>query len=272
MRIALLHPGAMGASVGQALLDSGHEVCWCAAGRSRATHTRAAPFTPFESMAELLAAAEGVVSVCPPDQAVALAQSVVDSGYRGLYVDANAVAPATARRIADLVGAGYVDGGLIGPPARQPDTTRLYLSGTQAADVAAWFTDGFLAARVVDDAPTSASALKMAYAGYTKGVSALLLAVNAMAEQAGVRDALLQEWALSQPGLAARSASTAQGTAGKAWRFAGEMQEIANSFAEFGLPPDFHLGAAVLYTRMQALKDQPDADLHKVMAEILNNT
>jgi 3-hydroxyisobutyrate dehydrogenase-like beta-hydroxyacid dehydrogenase len=120
-------------------------------------------------------------------------------------------------------------------------------------------------------AASSASALKMAYAAYTKGSSALLLAVNALAEAAGVRDALVQEWEISQPGLAKRSERTAAGTSRKAWRFVGEMQEIARTFAAAGLPDDFHLGAAELYRRMAELKDLPPAELEVVLQHILTH-
>ncbi len=213
---------------------------------------------------------DGVFSVCPPHAALGLARDVAGLGFDGLYVDANAVSPSTARSVAATVGRRYVDGGIIGPPAHRAGTTRLYLSGARASEVVAWFEGANLGVRVVDDGLTSASALKMAYAAYTKGSSALLLAVNALAEQAGVRQALRDEWALSQPGLEVRSEQTAAGTSRKAWRFVGEMEEIAATFAELGLPDQFHRGAADLYRRMAALKDRPPAELEAVLRQILS--
>jgi hypothetical protein len=110
----------------------------------------------------------------------------------------------------------------------------------------------------------------MAYAAFTKGSSALLLAVNALAEHAGVRDALVAEWMISQPGLVKRSANTALGTSRKAWRFAGEMEEISRTFAEAGLPGEIHAGAADIFQRMAGLKEPPPSDLEKVLQALLD--
>jgi 3-hydroxyisobutyrate dehydrogenase-like beta-hydroxyacid dehydrogenase len=268
MRIGVLHPGEMGVSVARSLLDAGQQACWLSAGRSEQTKQRAAGIPAYDDLATLLREVDAVVSVCPPHAAYSLAQSVMATGYNGIYVDANAVAPSTALRISELVGAGYVDGGIVGPPAHRRDTTRLYLSGAQAASVADWFEGGLLQAIPMSGEITSASTLKMAYAAYTKGSSALLLAVNALADKAGVRDTLVAEWALSQPDLSTRSERTALATSGKAWRFVGEMQEIARTFAELDLPGDFHQGAAEIYQRMAELKDQAPAELDIVLARI----
>jgi hypothetical protein len=113
--------------------------------------------------------------------------------------------------------------------------TRLYLSGPAATEVAALFAPTDLEAVALGDDVAAASALKMCYAAWTKGTSALLLAIRAAADAHGVEEALLAEWARSQPDLAARSQAAA-GTARKAWRFAGEMDQIAACFAEAGLP------------------------------------
>jgi len=268
--IAVLHPGEMGVSVARALADAGQEPCWLPAGRSPATLARAAAFTAYENLPELLSRVSGVFSVCPPHAALAQAEQVAAAGFSGTYVDANAVAPSTAVRIADIVGAGYVDGGIIGPPALSPDTTRLYVSGPGAEDVVAWFSGSKLQAIAVSTETTAASSLKMAYAAFTKGSSALLLAVNALAEHAGVRDALVAEWMISQPGLVKRSANTALGTSRKAWRFAGEMEEISRTFAEAGLPGEIHAGAADVFQRMAGLKDLPPSDLEKVLQALLD--
>ena len=265
MKIGLLHPGAMGETVGQTLLMSGHHVFWCSAGRSAASKQRAQGFQEQSSLEELCAAVEAIVSVCPPESAVSLAKEVQQAGYEGIYVDANAISPTTAEEVAECFGANYVDGGIIGPPAHHPGSTRLYLSGAQASQVQQWFGQGNLEACVVDDSTSSASALKMAYAAYTKGSSALLLAVNALAQKNGVLEALHQEWQLSQPGLVARSQKTAPGVSGKAWRFVGEMQEISNTFEQAGLSGEFHLGAADFYQRLEGFKDQ-QISLEEVLA------
>ncbi len=270
MNIGLVNPGAMGASLGAALVRSGHEVLWMAAERSPATHARAeaAGLSPVQNI-EALAASEAVLSVCPPDAALAVADRVLAAGFGGLYVDANAVAPASAKALAAKIGGRFVDGGIIGPPAERPGTTRLYLSGEHAPDVCDWFRDPVLGVHVVPGEAGAASALKMCFAAYTKGTSALLLAIRALATAEGVDDALLEEWAISQPDLTGRSEGAARGTAGKAWRFVGEMEEIAATFTANSLPGDFHQAAAEIYRRMAPLKDEPGADLAAVLERLL---
>jgi hypothetical protein len=195
-----------------------------------------------------------------------------------LYVDANAIAPATASAIAQLMGVAYVDGGIIGPPAWQSGTTRIYLSGNNANVVAGLFTGAALEGIAIPQAQgneAAASALKMAYAAYTKGHSALLLATNAVAHNSGVLDVLRSEWEQSLPGLSQRSEITANAISPKAWRFVGEMQEISATFAGAGLPAGFHNGAAEFYARLSEFKDQPPAsldDLLDVLAQSENTT
>ena len=220
----------MGASLGAALRANGHAVHSVRDGRSEATARRAADadLAPMDTLEEAVAAADHVLSVCPPHAALAVADAVMAAGFDGTYVDANAVSPATARRIGAIVGARFVDGGIIGPPAWRPGVTRFYLSGPGAEAVARWFSGTLVDARPVAG---SASALKMCYAAFTKGSSALILAVRALAAREGVTEALLGEWALSQPGLPERSGRTATTTSAKAWRFEGEMREIAQTFA-----------------------------------------
>ena len=121
------------------------------------------------------------------------------------------------------VGANYVDGGIVGPPARSSGTTRRYLSGPGAVDVVAWFSRGFGETVVLGEGLAEASALKMCYAAYTKGSRALILAVRAVAEHVGITASLLAEWARAQRGLPERSEHVALNTAAKAWRFVGEV-------------------------------------------------
>ena len=266
----LLHPGSMGVTVGRTLAAGGHSVRWVAAGRSPATVERAAVagLVTCADLAGALDGADAVISVCPPDQAETIAEAVADAGFPGLYLDANAVAPDTARRLEALLGARLVDGGIIGPPAERAGTTRLYLSGGPAGTAAAWFGAGPLEAVALADRPVgAASALKMCYAAYTKGSAALLLAVRALARAEDVDDGLLEEWALSQPGLAERSAAAARGTAPKAWRFVGEMAEIAATFEGADLPRGFHEAAGETFARLAGLKDR-DAGLDEVLARL----
>jgi hypothetical protein len=267
----------MGASIGLSLLASAHEVGWVSDGRSADSHNRAKQFEAFATLDDMSSWADGIISVCPPDAAIAQAQAVYATAFDGLYVDANAIAPHSAKDIAQIFGAGaYVDGGIIGPPALSAGTTRLYLSGQHSARVASWFSQGFLEAIALPESDhansaVAASALKVAYAAHSKGSSALLLAVNALAASSGISEALKAEWDISQPGLNHRSEITANVTSPKAWRFAGEMLEISETFKAQGLSGDFHQGAADIFASMADLKDQPDADLDQVIAQILGS-
>ncbi len=260
--IGLLHPGEMGVTVGAAALAGGAHVVWASEGRSAATRERSlqAGLYDVESLESLVTQSAVILSVCPPAAAEKQANAVAAHRFSGVYVDANAVSPHTARTIAGAFAntpAEFVDGGLIGPPAKSPGTTRLYLSGTRAAEVASLFAETALAAHPLEAPAGAASALKMAYASYTKGVTALLAAIHSLADAEGVRDALLDEWAQSQPDLARRSERSIPTSALKAWRFVGEMQEIARTFEAVGLPGDFHRGAAEIYSRLTTFKDAP---------------
>ena len=245
--VGVLHPGEMGSAVGAALAAGGHRVAWASEGRSAQTVERAAAagMDDLGDVAALLARAEVVLSICPPHAALEVA--ALAAGFDGVYVDANAVSPQTAREARALVGGRFVDGGIIGPPPTTPGATRLYLSGHDAAAVAALFAGGPLQAIVIDGEVGAASALKMVYAAWTKGTAALLVALRAVARANGVDDALLAEWARSQPSLPDRAARAAASTAGKAWRWEAEMREIAATFDAAGQPDGFHLAAAEVF-------------------------
>ena len=262
----------MGVTLGVALAESGHRLHWASEGRSAATLRRAASagFADRQTLPKLTQAVDGVICVCPPEAALEVAASVAQSGFSGLYVDANAVSPDSGTRLADLLGERYVDGGIVGPPARSPGTTRLFLSGPHAAEAAQWFGSGFVETVVLGERPGAAKALKMCYAAYTKGASALLLVIRALAEAEGVTDALLTEWSRSQPGLAERSERAAQAVSPKAWRFSGEMLEIAATFEAAGLPGGFHGAAASVYERMADLKDADRAQIADVIERLLS--
>jgi 3-hydroxyisobutyrate dehydrogenase-like beta-hydroxyacid dehydrogenase len=256
--VALLHPGEMGSAIGACLARRGLRVVWASAARSAATRSRAnaAGLHDVGSIERALGAADLVFSVCPPHGALALAREVAGHGFEGIFVDANAISPETARsagRALEKAGASFVDGGIIGPPPVEAGRSRLYLSGGPAAEVAALFSGTNMDAIALDAPAGAASALKACYAGWTKGATALLAAIRALAEAEGVEAPLLAEWKLSQPGLDKRSeAVTVQ--ARKAWRWIGEMEEIAASFEAAGLPGGFHLASAELYRKLDGFK------------------
>lgn len=257
MTVALFHPGEMGAAMGACLVTAGSRVVWASAGRSAATRARAAEIEDLESPERALAAADIVLSVCPPHAALGLARNVAGQGFGGLYVDANAISPATARevgRVIEAAGAVFVDGSIIGPPPVSGVRSRLYLSGSKAAEVAALFAGSNLEALVLEGPTGAASALKACYAAWTKGATALLASIRALAQHEGVEPALLGEWKRSQPELQKRSEAVLA-NARKAWRWIGEMEEIAASFETAGLPAGFHLAAAEVYRRLEDFKD-----------------
>jgi 3-hydroxyisobutyrate dehydrogenase-like beta-hydroxyacid dehydrogenase len=258
-QIGIIHPGEMGISVAATAQKSGHQVYWASEGRSAQTHERAAKFNLHDvhTVADLCATCSVIVSVCPPHAAADVAQQTLDHGFTGMYLDANAIAP---RRVVDMsramtaAGVTFVDGGIIGGPAWTPGTTRLYLSGPRAGEVAACFSAGPLETRIIGADAGKASALKMCYAAYSKGTTALLGAVLAAAEQLGVRGNLQRQWAGDDPAFANKVEQRLRQAAAKAWRFEGEMDEIAATFRDAGLPGEFHAAAALLYRRLAAFK------------------
>src|SRR6202044_3926091 len=187
--VGLLHPGEMGAAVGGCLVSVGHEVVWDPAGRSRASTGRAlAAELTGVTFDRLIARSSVILSICPPHAALDVARQVASAGYTGRYVDANAISVATAEQVAAIVtdaGATYVDGGIIGMPPEVAGHTRLYLSGPYAPEVRPLFNRSALDARIAEGPPYAASSVKMAYAAWTKGSGALLLAARAPARASG---------------------------------------------------------------------------------------
>jgi len=261
--VALLHPGNMGVTIGAAAATSGARVVWVSHQRGEATRKRArqAGLVDVENLEDALRQSDIVLSVCPPHAALDVAEQVAARKFKGVYVDANAVSRATAERIGEIVsraGASFVDGGIIGSPVRQAGTTRLYLSGARAPEVAELFSKSMLDARAIGPEPGAASALKVAYAAWTKGTDAMLLAIRTYASHEGVDDALLEEWRVSQPQLEKRCDRAAAAATPKAWRYVGEMEEIAEAFERAGLPGGFHKAAAELCERLESFKDRTD--------------
>ena len=260
-RIGLIHPGAMGASVGAAARSNQHTVLWASTGRSDDTKARAkrANLEDVGSVPELVRASEIILSVCPPHAAADVAREVVELGFTGLYVECNAVSPDRTRAIQQLVesaGADYVDGGIVGGPAWTREAgTNLYLSGPRAEEVSACFAESPLRAPAISDRIGAASAVKMGYAAYTKGTTALLTAILGMVEKEGVRADLQRQWG---DDFTAQTIRRVCANTAKAWRFEGEMYEIAETFRGAGLPGDFHQGAAQVFKRLASFKEQTE--------------
>jgi len=249
-----MHPGEMGSAVAGALRGRGETVLWASAGRSEASAERArqADLEDAGDVAELCSRCDVLLSICPPHAALDVAQAA--SGFAGTYVDANAISPETARRIASLHGR-FVDGGIVGPPPLDAGRTRLYLSGGEAEAIAGLFAGTAVDARVISAEPGAASALKAAYAGWTKGSAALLLTQRALARAEGVENVLLEEWRLSLPELEEEYASAQRSGHRKGWRWVGEMEEIARSMEAHDLPTGFHEAAAEVFRHIS--KEEP---------------
>jgi len=223
-KIGILHPGEMGISVAVAALHGGHQVYWMSQDRSNKTRIRAAKHGLKEtnSLVEFCQTCEIVLSICPPHAAEEVAKAVIEAGFKGLYLDANAISPQRTIRIArrlEAKGIQFVDGGIIGGPAWTPKETWLYLSGQHAHEIAACFTNGPLGIKIIGDEIGKASALKMCYAAYSKGTTALLAAILATADSHGVRDELYQQWNMEDEGFSEKVNQRTRRVAAKAWRF-----------------------------------------------------
>jgi 3-hydroxyisobutyrate dehydrogenase-like beta-hydroxyacid dehydrogenase len=258
--IGILHPGAMGISIAACALRSGHRVCYASEGRSDATRARASEhhLRDLGTLVELCKTCSIIISVCPPHAAEDVAKQVIANGFNGLYLDANAVSPQKARRIGVMLSSAgiiFVDGGIIGGPAWTPGETWLYLSGNEAERIVDCFTAGSLETNIIGNEIGKASALKMCYAAYTKGTTALLTSILALAEASGVRAELSAQWERDEPGFSQQAELRARRVTAKAWRFAGEMDEIASTFESAGLPSGFHAAAGEVYRRLAGFKD-----------------
>jgi 3-hydroxyisobutyrate dehydrogenase-like beta-hydroxyacid dehydrogenase len=261
--IEIMHPGKMGSAIGADLLAQGHHVPWSSAGRSDATgrRSRDAGLDEVAGVADLSARCEVIISVCPPHAALDVAGQI--SEFSGIFVEANAVSPATVNEIADIMrptGAAVVDGGIMGAPPGAPDEIsryQIFLSGDEAHTIAALFDGGKIRASVIDGPVGAASALKMAWAAWIKGSSALLLAIRAFARAYHIEDEVLAEWTRGIPGLAERSDEAARLLAEKGWRWPGEMEEIAITARAAGVNEAMFLGAADVFRQAAQAVEPP---------------
>ncbi len=272
--IGVLHPGEMGVSVAASAKRSGHQVYWVSAGRTPQTWERAvrAGLDDLGTLCRLCERCSVIVSVCPPDAAERVADQVVAHTFTGLYLDANAISPERATRIAHKMaqaGVAFVDGGIIGGPAWEPGRTWLYLSGEHAQEAATLFSAGPLEIEVIGDKVGKASALKMCFAANTKGTTALLCAVLAAAETLGVREELERQWSRHGSDYAEQATNRVRRVTAKAWRFAGEMDEISETFAMAGVPGEFHAAASVVYRRIAGFKDAASLPLLETVLKAL---
>ncbi len=277
MNIGILHPGEMGVSIAASAINNGHQVYWLPIGRSEKTLIRAGEHGLLEtdSLAAMCKGCKFIFSVCPPHAAENVGNSVIKEGFSGVYLDANAISPKRAQTIGEKMktaGIEFVDGGIIGGPAWKPKGTWLYLSGDKADSIVSIFADSMLETKVIGSDVGKASALKMCYAAYSKGTTALLSAILAVAESNDVRDELYQQWDMDETGFSEQVNRRAKRVTAKAWRFEGEMREIAETFGEANLPRGFHDAAATVYHRLAGFKDEVQTpELEDVLKALLQN-
>ena len=254
--VAILSPGEMGSATGNVLTMGGLRVVTCLEGRSRKTREQAAAagIEDLPDLETLVRESDLILSIVAPaharDLATAVAAAIERAGARPLFVDCNAISPTTVTEIARIVetaGARFADAGIIGnPPKPGPQSTRYYVSGEHAPEVASLNANG-LDVRVVGEKVGQASALKMCYAALTKGLTALATELHVAAERTGMDEHLRTELELSQPELLRWIRRMVPTMPPKAWRWVGEMEEIADTFESLGLTPRMLEGAADIY-------------------------
>jgi 3-hydroxyisobutyrate dehydrogenase-like beta-hydroxyacid dehydrogenase len=257
--IAVIAPGAMGSAVARRLAEHGVRVLTSLAGRSPATLERAAAAGMIGVDDRQIAAADVILSILPPAEAVAFAQRLAPAlalvAHRPIFVDCNAVDVGTVQRVAAVLGTGparFVDGAIIGaPPEPGKAGPALYLAGEPAAELLFLQQLG-IRAQVIEGPVGAASALKMSYAGITKGLTALAAAMVLAASRAGAAPALRAELAASQPQLLKRFGTTLPDMVPKAYRWAAEMREIAAFVQEDRAAARIYEAAGDFYERIAA--------------------
>jgi 3-hydroxyisobutyrate dehydrogenase-like beta-hydroxyacid dehydrogenase len=252
--IAVIAAGDMGSAVGARLTEQGCKVLTSLKGRSAASRARAEAAGMTDATDTEITGADMILSIVPPGDALALAErlapAMAGAAAKPLYVDCNAVSPQTVRAIAAVVegaGAPFVDAGIVGGPPQAGYTPVIYASGPEAPRFAALNANG-LDILVMDGPVGQASALKMCYAGLTKGLHAVGVAVIRGAIEAGIEEHFFAELAASQPMLLDYFVRRTPGVFVKTYRWVAEMQEIGDFLG--GPGEMIYDGAAALFEDM----------------------
>jgi 3-hydroxyisobutyrate dehydrogenase-like beta-hydroxyacid dehydrogenase len=278
--VGVISPGAMGSAMGAAYAAAGRRVVTTVEDRSPRTIrlAGAARLELLSGIDDVVATADIVLSVVPPGEArtvsAAIAAAASRTGASPLVADLNAISPASARELAialSAAGLDLVDGSISGPPPQRAGTTRLYLSGSRAMEVAE-LSSALLDVRVLGDEVGTASALKMCTASVYKGTVALLAHALLTANEHGVVDAVLDDLSSSYPQLVDRAGVTLARAAAKSARYVPEMQEIAGTQAAAGLPGELFAGMEAAYrslARTPLAERAPEETGDDPLAEVL---
>jgi 3-hydroxyisobutyrate dehydrogenase-like beta-hydroxyacid dehydrogenase len=253
--VGILSPGDMGHAVGRVLVENGVKVTTCLEGRSNRTRELAkkAGIEAVPTYGQLVHDADMILSILVPAEAknaaTMVSKALEDTEEQIIYIDCNAIAPATVREVEQIivkVGSRFVDAGIIGGPPNPRSFTRIYASGKDAGEFGELSKYG-LDIHVIGKEIGQASGLKMVYAAMTKGTSALSIELLVAAWRMGLYEALMAEWQLSQKDRYDSLSRSLQSVPNRARRWVGEMEEIAKTFASVGLTPKILEGAADLY-------------------------
>ncbi|WP_072389236.1 NAD(P)-dependent oxidoreductase [Hyphomicrobium sp. CS1BSMeth3] len=265
--VAIIAQGAMGAGTAARLTSNGVDVVTWLEGRSSASRARAEKAGMRGVDLAGIAAADIILSIVPPSDALALAEQLAPtlkaSKNKPLYADMNAVSSAKVEQVAAVIaptGCTFSDGGIIGPPPRPDTRNTIYFFSAIPADRVAPLAKGGLEVKMVNGPIGAASALKMSYAAIGKGLTALASASILMADKYGAKEALLEELQRSQPNILKGVSWSVPDMFVKAYRFVGEMEEIAEQSGRKSTAAIYN-GIADLYREIAADQDGPKKDV-----------
>lgn len=267
--VAIMSPGDMGHAVGQVLSESGIDVITCTDGRSQRTKNLAemAGLRQVATLEDMVIQADLVLSIMVPSKAMSFVREISphfeSSKTPTYFADCNAVSPQSALAMAEVInqaGGKFIDGGIIGTAPTKGDTPRFYVSGPDASVVMELDGRGIIV-KAIGNKVGQASGIKMCYAALTKGTNTLHVALLTAASRMGLTDDLRKEFEFSQKSHLAAMEKGISRLPANAHRWIGEMEEIAATFENLGVPPNFHKGAAEIYKMLNSTpfaKESPE--------------
>ena len=267
--VAIMSPGDMGHAVGQVLSESGIDVITCTDGRSQRTKNLAevAGLRQVATLEDMVIQADLVLSIMVPSKAMSFVREISphfeSSKTPTYFADCNAVSPQSALAMAEVInqaGGKFIDGGIIGTAPTKGDTPRFYVSGPDASVVMELDGRGIIV-KAIGNKVGQASGIKMCYAALTKGTNTLHVALLTAASRMGLTDDLRKEFEFSQKSHLAAMEKGISRLPANAHRWIGEMEEIAATFENLGVTPNFHKGAAEIYKMLNSTpfaKESPE--------------